>query len=133
VAFDPQRHYPLGTERPDLVRTPGGLTLDQLELHGPDVRASELRATPGTLRLQADVAQAAGRPELAANLRRAAELAPLPDATVLAVYTALRPRRSSAAELEEWAQRLDDWNAPLAAAFVRDALDVYGRRGLLAA
>jgi propanediol dehydratase small subunit len=133
VAFDPQRHYPLGTERPDLVRTPGGLTLDQLELHGPNVRASELRATPETLRLQADVAQAAGRPELAANLRRAAELAPLPDATVLAVYTALRPRRSSADELEEWAQRLDDWNAPLAAAFVRDALDVYGRRGLLAA
>ena len=133
MAFDPQRHYPLGTERPDLVKTPGGLTLDQLELHSPEVQSSELRATPETLRLQAEVAQAAGRPELAANLRRAAELAPLPDATILAVYTALRPRRSSSAELEEWAQRLDGWNAPLTAAFVRDALEVYRQRGLLAA
>jgi propanediol dehydratase small subunit len=133
VAFDPQRHYPLGTERPDLIRTPGGLTLDQLELHGEEVQSSELRATPETLRLQAEVAQATGRVELAANLRRAAELAPLPDATILAVYSALRPGRSTAAELEEWAQRLDGWSAPLSAAFVRDALEVYAQRGLLAA
>ncbi len=133
MAFDPQRHYPLGTERPDLVRTPGGLTLDQLSLHGDEVTSSELRATPETLRLQAEVAQGAGRVELAANLRRAAELAPLPDATVLAVYTALRPRRSTAEELEEWARQLDEWNAPLTAAFVRDALTVYEQRGLLAA
>jgi propanediol dehydratase small subunit len=133
VAFDPQRHYPLGRERPDLVTTPGGLTLDELTLHGEGVESSELRATPATLRLQADVAEAAGRVELAANLRRAAELAPLPDATVLAVYTALRPRRSTAAELEEWAVKLDEWGAPLTAAFVRDALGVYEQRGLLAA
>jgi len=71
VAFDPQRHYPLGTERPDLVTTPGGLSLDQLSLHGEGVESSELRVRPETLRLQADVAAAAGRVELAANLRRA--------------------------------------------------------------
>ena len=106
MAFDPQRHYPLGTERPDLVRTPGGLRLDQLSLHAEDVTSSELRATPETLRLQAEVAEAAGRVELGANLRRAAELAPLPDATILAVYTALRPRRSTAEELEGWARQL---------------------------
>jgi propanediol dehydratase small subunit len=133
AAFDPQRHYPLGTERPDLVRTPGGLTLDQLSLHGEGVTSPELRATPETLRLQAETAAAAGRVELAANLRRAAELAPLPDATVLAVYTALRPRRSTAEELEGWARQLDEWRAPLTAAFVRDALAVYTERGLLAA
>ncbi|HEY8646048.1 MAG TPA: diol dehydratase small subunit [Gaiellaceae bacterium] len=133
MAFDPQRHYPLGTERPDLVRTPGGLRLDQLSLHAEDVTSSELRATPETLRLQAEVAEAAGRVELGANLRRAAELAPLPDATILAVYTALRPRRSTAEELEGWARQLAEWNAPLTAAFVRDALAVYVERGLLAA
>ena len=44
VAFDPQRHYPLGTERPDLVSTPAGLSLDQLSLHGEGVE-SELRVT----------------------------------------------------------------------------------------
>jgi propanediol dehydratase small subunit len=132
VAFDPQRHYPLGTERPDLVTTPGGLSLDELSLHGDGVETPELRVRPETLRMQADVAAAAGRIELAANLRRGAELAPLPDATILAVYTALRPRRSTAGELEDWAARLDEWNAPATAAFVREALAVYRERGLLA-
>jgi propanediol dehydratase small subunit len=132
VAFDPQRHYPLGTERPDLVTTPGGLSLDQLTLHGAGVESSELRVRPETLRLQADVAAASGRSELAANLRRAAELAPLSDAMILEVYTALRPRRSTAPELEDWAGRLDESGAPLTAAFVRDALVVYRERGLLA-
>src|SRR4051794_5258778 len=131
VAFDPLLDYPLGTRRPDRVRTPGGLTLDQLTLHGDGVEADELRATPQTLRLQAEVADAAGRAELAANLRRAAELAVLPDETILAVYTALRPARSTAAELEDWAARLEGWDAPLTAAFVREALEVYALRGLL--
>jgi propanediol dehydratase small subunit len=133
VAFDPLRDYPLGTKRPDQVKTPSGLTLDQLTLHGDGVESAELRATPQTLRLQAEVAEASGRAELAANFRRAAELAPLPDETILAVYTALRPARSNAAELEEWARRLDGWEAPLTAAFVREALEVYTLRGLLAA
>jgi propanediol dehydratase small subunit len=132
VAFDPSRDYPLGTRRPDLVGTPGGLRLEELELHGAPVAATELRATPQTLRLQAEVARAAGRSQLADNLLRAAELAPLPDETILAIYTALRPRRSSAAELEAWAEQLDGWDAPATAAFVREAAQVYAERGLLA-
>jgi propanediol dehydratase small subunit len=133
VAFDPSRDYPLGTSRPDLVRTPGGIALDELELHGASVESAELRATPETLRLQAEVARAAGRPQLADNLLRAAELAPLPDETILEIYTALRPHRSSAAELAAWAERLDSWDAPVTAAFVREAAHVYAERGLLAA
>lgn len=133
MAFDPSSHYPLGSHRPDLVRTPGGLALDELELHGENVTSPELRATPETLRLQAQVARAAGRPQLADNLLRAAELAPLPDETILEIYTALRPRRSSAAELAAWAERLEGWDAPATAAFVREAAQVYAQRGLLAA
>ena len=132
VSFDPSRDYPLGTSRPDLVRTPGGMSLDELELHGDRVDAAELRATPETLRLQADVARAAGRTQLADNLLRAAELAPLPDETILAIYTALRPRRSTAAELEAWAEQLDGWDAPGTAAFVREAAQVHAERGLFA-
>jgi propanediol dehydratase small subunit len=64
---------------------------------------------------------------------RAAELAPLPDETILEIYAALRPRRSSAAELAAWAERLDEWDAPVTAAFVREAAQVYAERGLLAA
>jgi propanediol dehydratase small subunit len=132
MGFDPSSDYPLGANRPDLVRTPGGIALDRLELHGEGVEAAELRATPETLRLQAEVARAAGRTQLADNLLRAAELAPLPDETILEIYTALRPRRSSAAELETWAERLDGWSAPVTAAFVREAAQVYAKRGLLA-
>ena len=58
---------------------------------------SEIRATPATLRLQAEVARAAGRTQLAENLERAAELAAVPDDLLLEVYTALRPRRATAA------------------------------------
>jgi propanediol dehydratase small subunit len=132
VSFDPSHDYPLGTRRPDLVRTPGGIPLDELELHGDRVDAAELRATPETLRLQAEVARAAGRAQLADNLLRAAELAPLPDDTILAIYTALRPGRSTAAELEAWAEQLDGWQAPGTAAFVRQAAQVYVERGLFA-
>jgi propanediol dehydratase small subunit len=133
MAFDPSSDYPLGSRRPDLVRTPGGIPLDGLELHGEGVETAELRATPETLRLQAEVARAAGRMQLAENLLRAAELAVLPDETILEIYTALRPRRSSDDELTAWAARLDGWGAPVTAAFVREAARVYAARGLLAA
>jgi propanediol dehydratase small subunit len=132
VSFDPSRDYPLGANRPQLVRTPGGIALDELELHGDGVDSAELRATPETLRMQAEVARAAGQPQLADNLLRGAELAPLPDETILAIYAALRPGRSTAAELEEWAARLDERAAPATAAFVREAAEVYAARGLLA-
>jgi propanediol dehydratase small subunit len=133
MAFDPSSDYPLGAKRPDLVLTPGGIALEALSLDGEGVETAELRATPETLRLQADVARAAGRAQLADNLLRAAELAPLPDETVLEIYAALRPCRSSAAQLAAWAERLDEWGAPVTAAFVREAAQVYAERGLLAA
>jgi propanediol dehydratase small subunit len=131
VAFDPDRDYPLGSRRPDLVATPGGVRLDELSLARDDLGSADLRATPATLRLQADVARAAGRPQLADNLLRAAELAALPEEAILAIYGALRPGRSTAAELDAWAARLDDGGAPVTARFVREAAEVYARRGLL--
>jgi len=121
--------YPFG--RDGDVRTPGGLRLADLRLNGEGVSRDELRATPETLRLQAGVAESAGRVQLGANLRRAAELAVVPEDVVLELYTALRPRRSTAADLERWAQRLDDAGAPLTAAFVREASEVYAERRLL--
>ena len=57
----------------------------------------------------------------------------MPDDRLLEIYTALRPGRSAAAELEEWARRLDEWNAPLTAAFVREAAVAYVERGLVGA
>jgi propanediol dehydratase small subunit len=131
------RDYPLGTERPDAVRTPSGLTLEELTLEA--LRAGRLddrdmRATADTLRLQAEVARAAGRAELAANLGRAAELTVLPDELILEIYTALRPHRSTQEQLGQWADRLErDYAAPLTATFVREAASVYAERGFLSA
>jgi propanediol dehydratase small subunit len=137
VAFDPIADYPLGTQRPDLVRTPGGLGLEELTLdalRSGRLSASEMRATGETLELQGQVALAAGRAQLAANLRRAAELTSVPDEVILEIYTALRPHRSTAAELEQWADRLErDFGAPMTAAFVREASTVYAERNLLSA
>jgi propanediol dehydratase small subunit len=48
------------------------------------------------------------------------------------VYSALRPRRATAAELEDWAARLESLGAERTAAFVREAAAAYAERGLLA-
>ena len=133
--FDPKRDYPLGTQRPDLISTPGGMPLSDVtldSLRAGRIDSTEIRATPETLRLQSQVARAAGREPLAESLERAAELAAVPDHLLLAVYTALRPRRATAAQLEEWAAQLEVHGADRTAGFVREAAGVYAERGLLA-
>ena len=135
MAADAVSGYPLGQKRPEAVTTPSGLPLDNVTVES--MRAGrlawdDLRATPETLRRQAEVAEAVGRKALAENLERAAELATIPSETILDVYTALRPHRSTEDELEAWAAKLEDAGAPLSAAFVREAAEVYARRGLLA-
>jgi propanediol dehydratase small subunit len=134
MAFDPASDYPLGQRRPDLVTTPSGLSLEEVTLTGlreGRLGGTDLRATPETLKRQSAVALASGRRALADNLARAAELATLPDETILQIYSALRPHRSTAEQLDEWATHLDELGAPLSAAFVREARSVYAERGLL--
>jgi propanediol dehydratase small subunit len=136
VEFDPARDYPLGLRRPELVTTPSGLRQTDVtlaSLRQGRLDPDDVRATADTIRRQAAVALASGRTQLAENLMRAAELATVPAETVLDAYTALRPRRSTAAQLEALAERLErDFAAPRTAAFVREALAVYAQRGFLA-
>ena len=135
MAANPVSEYPLGQKRPETVSTPSGLPLDDVTVESMRegrLAWEDLRATPETLRRQAEVAEAVGRTALAGNLRRAAELAAIPSETILEIYTALRPHRSSKDELEAWAARLDEAGAPLSAEFVREAIEAYSKRGLLA-
>lgn len=98
-----------------------------------DVEAADLRIHPDTLRAQAVVAEQHGNPQLGQNLRRAAELTSLSDAEILAIYDALRPGRSTRADLDAIADRLDQAAAPLCAALIREAAGLYERRGVLRA
>jgi propanediol dehydratase small subunit len=97
-----------------------------------EVDTGDLRIHPETLEHQAVVAEQHGNPQLADNLRRAAELTRLPDEEVLAVYEALRPGRSSAAELTALSASLAGRGLPRCAALVGEAAEVYARRGLVA-
>jgi propanediol dehydratase small subunit len=97
-----------------------------------EVGLSDLRIHPETLERQAVIAEQHGNPQLADNLRRAAELTELPDEEVLAIYEALRPGRSKAAELTALAESLAARGLARCAALVAEAAEVYSRRGLTA-
>jgi propanediol dehydratase small subunit len=96
-----------------------------------DVTADQTRIAPETLRHQATLAEQAGNPQLAANLRRGAELAAFEDDDLLRFYDLLRPGRSSAAELDALAETLAARGAERCAALVREARAAYLRRGLV--
>ena len=97
-----------------------------------EVGLADLRIHPETLERQAVVAAEHGNPQLAENLRRAAELTRLPDDEVLAIYEALRPGRSTPAQLTELAASLDGRGLPRCAALLAEAAEIYARRGLSA-
>jgi len=119
----------------DTVRTVSGRSLDELNMEAlctGELTAEDFRISGETLRRQADAAEAAGYWQLAENLRRAAELTAISNQEVFDMYKALRPNRSTYDELITLADHLEnDLDAPLTAAFVREAAEVYQERGIL--
>jgi propanediol dehydratase small subunit len=111
-------------------RPVGELTLEAVRRG--EVSLPDLRIHPATLEHQAQVALEHGNPQLAENLRRAAELTGLGDDEVLAIYEALRPGRSTAAQLTTLAASLAARGLPRCAALLTEAAEVYTRRGLTA-
>lgn len=134
--LDPAVDYPLSLNRKDLLSTPNGKPIDAITMDAVmsgEVSASDLRITPETLRLQAQIAEKVGRKQLGANLRRAAEMTVISDERVLQIYNALRPNASTKAELDAIAAELENqYGATLLAGLVREAADVYERRDILA-
>lgn len=116
-----------------MTRAASGLSVDDLTLDrvmADDLTADDIRISADALRHQAQVSAGNGNPQLAENLRRAAELTALPDDEVLAIYEALRPNRSSETELEQLAIDLKRRGADRCAALVIEALAAYRQRGL---
>jgi propanediol dehydratase small subunit len=127
--------YPLSEKRPELIAGRRGkkladITLDRL-MSG-DIQMEDLRITGEALQLQAEIARAAGRPTLAENFERGAELAKVPEDIIMEVYELLRPGRAAKkSELIEAADRLRrDYGAERVAAFIEEAAEVYERRSL---
>ena len=129
-----QPTYPLGEHARDEITTATGKPLDELTLEAVRMGRVEPRDVsihPDTLRAQAQIAEQAGFPQLAANFRRAAELANVPQEKVLAVYEALRPYRLHYEQLLALAEELErDYQATENARLLREAAEAYRERGL---
>ncbi len=127
--------YPLAENKPGAVIGKRGKPLDVLTLDNVlngAVTLEDLRITGHALRQQAQIARDAGRPTLAANFERAAELVEVPQDTIMRIYELLRPGRArSKADLIAAAAELRDVHgARIMADFVEEAASVYERRGL---
>lgn len=127
--------YPLGLNRPELIKTLTGKNISEITLDAlidGNIEEKDIRISPHTLLLQAQVADLVGRRTLAANFRRAAELCQVPDERVLEIYNSLRPFRCTKEELEQIAQELEQkYHAMLNAKLIREAADAYEARGFL--
>jgi propanediol dehydratase small subunit len=118
-----------------VIQALSGRAVDRLTVEAVragEVGVADLRIHPETLERQAVVAEQHGNPQLAENLRRAAELTRLPDDEVLAIYDALRPGRSTPGQLIGLAASLAGRGLPRCAALLTEAAEIYARRGLSA-
>jgi propanediol dehydratase small subunit len=127
--------YPLSENRPDLIQTRTGKKLDAITveaLKSGAVTIDDLRITQDALLMQAEIAEAAGRPRLGSNFQRAAEMVDVPQDYLLKAYELLRPGRAkSKQELLDAAKTFrDTYKAERVAAFLEEAAEVYERRGL---
>ena len=127
--------YPLGETMPEKIKSASGKSLDELTLEGVingTLTAADFRITKETLELQAQVADSVNRKSFGMNLRRAGELIPVPDARLLEIYNALRPYKSTKAELYAIADELINvYGAKVSGNFVKEAADVYEMRNRL--
>jgi propanediol dehydratase small subunit len=126
--------YPL-SDNPEQVETPNGTALSEITLDAVvdgDIDGDDIAISPNTLEKQAQVAEQEGRPQLAENFRRAAELTAIPDERILEIYNALRPSGADKETLEGMADELEtEYDAQINAALVREAIEVYEKRGVV--
>jgi len=129
------KDYPLSEKRADLIRTRTGKPLHEITveaLRSGAATMDDLRITQDALRMQAEIATAAGRPRLGQNFQRAADMVDVPQDFLLRAYELLRPGRAkSKQELLDAAKTFREAHkAERVAAFLEEAAEVYERRGL---
>ena len=127
--------YPLAETQPDAVSGPRGKRLSDVTLDAVlngSVTMEDLRITPDALLAQAEIARDAGRPTLAENFERAAELVYVPQDVIMQVYELLRPGRARSKQqlLDAAAMLRRDHGASRMAGFVEEAAETYEARGI---
>jgi glycerol dehydratase small subunit/propanediol dehydratase small subunit len=127
--------YPLAETQPQSVIGPRGKRLSDVTLDAVldgSVTMEDLRITPEALLAQAEIARDAGRPTLAENFERAAELVNVPQDVIMQVYELLRPGRAKTKQQLLDAARMlrEEHSASRMAAFVEEAAATYEERGL---
>lgn len=127
--------YPLAETQPHTIHARSGKPMADITLEAVlagAVTLDDLRVSAGALRAQGEIARAAGRPTLAQNFERAADLVAVPQDVLMAAYDLLRPGRArSRADLDALAARLRrDYGADTIAKFIEEAAEVYDQRGL---
>ena len=127
--------FPLQEKRPELIKSRTGKRLDELTLENltnGSITFDDFKTDPATLEYQAQIAEAAGRSQIADNLRRSKELVDVSDDEILALYVALRPYRSTEKQLLEYADHLEqEHGAVLCGRWFREAAEIYKKRGML--
>lgn len=129
------KDYPLAENHAAKIKGARGKALSDIALDAVidgSVTIEDLRITPAALEAQADVARAAGRPRLADNFLRGADLVAVPQDVIMLAYELLRPGRAkSKADLVEMAQTMrETYKAERIAVFIEEAAETYQARGL---
>ena len=127
--------YPLAETQPEAITGKRGKRLSDITLDAVlagDVSMEDLSITPAALKAQAEISRDAGRPTLALNFERAAELVDVPQDFIMQVYELLRPGRAKAKQqlLDAASTLRVTYGASRMAEFVEEAAQTYEERGL---
>ena len=127
--------YPLGENERESITSKTGKKLDDITLEAVkrgDISGEDIKISKEMLRKQGQVAKEADSPAMEKNFERAAELVDVPDDVILRMYTQLRPNRATKAQLLDMADELETkYRAKNCAKMVREAADIYEKRGIL--
>lgn len=135
VKLNVQHDFPLYEKRPELIFTPTGKAIDEINMESVlsgKVTSDDCRISPETLEYQAQIAESMGNWQVANNFRRAAELCKIPDSLILETYNLMRPYRSTEKELINRAEVLESkYNAKIIAGFLRETAEIYKQKNML--
>ena len=132
--YTAQDDYPLYEKHYDDICTTTGKGLDDFtleEILNGKITPEDCRISSEILERHAQIEESVGNFQIAAELRRSAEMTRIPDERIMEIYNALRPRMSNKEKLVKITEELrEKYDAPRCAEFIEDAIYVYEKRNM---